>query len=196
SQIDEYLTLINQVNPLEPDYIPPDLTDTKDTRSGRETQRLRLYPAKAAEALLIEARANGHEDITIISGYRSYASQESIFENNAAELTPIHGREEAERLTAFAIAYPGQSEHQSGLAVDMHSIPIGLSQSFGSQPDGIWLAENAHRFGFIVRYPEGAEHITGIQYEPWHLRYIGRVHAARVYERGITFEEYHELFLR
>ena len=193
--ISEYIKLINQTNPLGADYLPPDLTDLIDTRADRETNQARLYAAKAAEAMLIEARAHGHTQISITSGYRSYASQTSLFNHNAAQLEPVHGLQEAERLTALAIAYPGQSEHQSGLAIDMHSIPSGAAQSFGSQPDGIWLAENAHNFGFILRYPDGKTDITGIQYEPWHFRYVGRYHAARIYASGLTLEEYHEQIL-
>ena len=191
----EYIILINQTNPLDPEHFPPDLTDLIDTRPDRDLHQARLYAAKAAEAMLIEARMHGHTQIDITSGYRSYATQTSIFNHNVAQLEPVHGLQEAERLTALAIAYPGQSEHQSGLAIDMHSLP-GAAQAFGSQPDGIWLAENAHHFGFILRYPEGKTHITGIQYEPWHFRYVGRFHATRIYERGLTLEEYHEQFLR
>lgn len=196
NQIDEYLRLINQKNSLEALYIPPDLVDAIDTRKDRAVQQLRLYPAKAAEAMLIEARANGHTNITITSGYRSYDSQTSLFNNSVANyIAAGNTKEKADELTAAFIAYPGRSEHQSGLCVDMHSIG-SAGQEFGSQPDGKWLAENAHLFGFIVRYPENKTDITGIEYEPWHFRYVGRFHATQIYNSGLCLEEYHEQMLK
>gem|GEM_PF-1027452 len=195
-QANEYIKLINQTNHLDAEYFPPDLTVLIDTRGDREPNQARLYAAKAAEAMLIEARMHGHTNISITSGYRSYATQISIFNHNVAQLMNNGASlEEATAQTALAIAYPGQSEHQSGLAIDMHS-NTAATRTFGSQPDGIWLAENAHHFGFIVRYPDGKTHITGIQYEPWHFRYVGRFHAIQIYQRGLTLEEYHEQVLR
>jgi LAS superfamily LD-carboxypeptidase LdcB len=195
-EIGEYLILINQTNPLSSDFFPPDLTALVDTRGDLVVQQARLYAARAAEALFIEARAHGHTNIAVTSGYRSYQEQVSIFNNNVEQLISVGvDREEAIQRTAFAIAHPGQSEHQSGLAIDILS-PVGFTQAFGSHPDGMWLAQNAHHFGFIVRYPEGKEHITGIQYEPWHFRYVGRFHATQIYMRNLTLEEYHEQVLR
>ena len=195
-ELHEYLILVNQTNPLDPDFHPADLVDVIDTRGDRAVQQLRLYPARALEAMLIEARAHGHTNMTVTSGFRTFATQNSLFNNNVAQLVSAGvGIEEATARTAFAIAHPGQSEHQTGLAVDVHSLG-GAAQEFGRQPDGRWLAQNAHHFGFILRYPEGKEHITGIQYEPWHFRYVGRTHATRIFNSGLTFEEYHEQFLR
>ena len=196
-EIDEYLRLINQTNPLPSDFHPTDLVDVVDTRGDRAVQQLRLYPARALEAMLIEARAHGHTNLTVTSGFRDYALQTSIFNNNVNRLVTNYGLglAEATERTAFAIAHPGQSEHQSGLAVDVHSLG-GAAAAFGSTPEGMWLAQNAHHFGFIVRYLEGREHITGIQYEPWHFRYVGRRHATRIFNMGLVLEEYHEMFLQ
>ena len=190
---EEYIILINQTNHLERDYIPNDLVDAVDTRKdGRAMQQLRLYPAKSLEAFLIESRANGIENITITSGYRSYEQQESIFNTRVSENMAVFGDQTAaETETAKLIAYPGQSEHQSGLCLDMHTLGSAV-EIFGETEAGMWLAENAHHFGFIVRYPEDKTHITGISYEPWHFRYVGRFHASKIYDLGMCLEEYVE----
>ena len=187
----EYIALMNHTNPLDPpDYIPPDLTDLADTRKdGRNTQQLRFYPAMALEAFLIEARANGMKEITVTSAYRSYAYQNQLFNEEAARLRPAYG-DEAETIAAYSVMPPGHSEHQSGLGVDMHTISTGAAQEFGNTPEGRWLAENAHQFGFILRYPAEKTDITGVKYEPWHFRYVGRQHAVQIYERGVCLEEY------
>lgn len=113
-----------------------------------------------------------------LSGFRSYDTQEAVYNNYVAGSS----REEADRYSAR----PGYSEHQTGLAFDLNS----LDESFGDTAEGIWLAENCHRFGFIIRYPKNKEHITGYMYEPWHVRYIGRDMAQKVYNSGLTLEEY------
>jgi LAS superfamily LD-carboxypeptidase LdcB len=83
-------------------------------------------------------------------------------------------------------ARPGHSEHQTGLAIDVNSI----DDSFAATPESAWLASNAHRYGFIIRYPKGKEHITGYKYESWHIRYLGVDTATAVYNSGLTLEEY------
>jgi len=99
----------------------------------------------------------------------------------------------SEEAAAVSVARPGQSEHQSGLGVDMHNA-AAANQNFGETPDGIWLAENAHHFGFILRYPADKTDITGIKYEPWHFRYVGRRVAAIIYAGGLCLEEYWEKY--
>jgi len=185
----DYIILINQTHKLEQDYLPPDLTDLADTRKDgqRSTQQMRLYPAMALEAFLIEARANGFNNISVTSAYRDYAYQSQLFNEEVART----GNEET---AAISVAYPGQSEHQSGLCADMHSVN-SADQNFGNMPDGKWLAENAHHFGFIVRYQQNKTEITGIKYEPWHFRYVGRYHATRIYELNLCLEEYWEHYL-
>jgi len=194
---DEYLVLINQFNPLDPqNYVPPDLTDVNDTRKdGRATQQLRLYTAKALEAFLIEARANGIENVTVTSAYRSYGRQSELFNDEVAKMRPVHG-DNAELVAAMSVARPGQSEHQSGLCLDMHTYGTGAAQEFGDTAEGKWLAQNAYKFGFILRYPKNKTEITGIKYEPWHFRYVGRFHATIMHEKDLCFEEYWELYLK
>ena len=113
------------------------------------------------------------------SGFRSYATQERIYNNYVA----ADGQAEADTYSAR----PGHSEHQSGLAIDVNS----LSSSFAETAEGIWLAENCHKYGFILRYPAGKTDITGYIYEPWHIRYVGVEIATAIYESGLCLEEYY-----
>lgn len=131
----------------------------------------------AFDAMSAEAAAYGH-DLYISSGFRSYAAQASIYNSLVAQV----GVAGADRDTAR----PGHSEHQTGLTVDLNCI----CENFGYQADGQWVAANAHRFGFIVRYPPGKEHVTGYIWEPWHLRYLGVENATAVYNSGLTLEEF------
>lgn len=113
-----------------------------------------------------------------ISGYRPFWSQERIYGGYVQRL----GVEAADRTSAR----PGHSEHQSGLAIDVNS----LDPAWGASVEGRWVAENAPRFGFVVRYPDGKEEITGYAYEPWHLRYLGPELATSLTEAGLTLEEH------
>lgn len=116
-------------------------------------------------------------DIPMVSGYRSYTYQEGLYNAYVAR----DGQAAADRYSAR----PGHSEHQTGLAFDVGAI----DNYYGETPAGKWLAAHAHEYGFIIRYPQGKEHITGYMYEPWHIRYLGDV-AKKVYESGLTLEEY------
>ncbi|MGV2685696.1 D-alanyl-D-alanine carboxypeptidase family protein, partial [Clostridium perfringens] len=114
----------------------------------------------------------------------SYARQKSIYENNVR----TKGEVEANRVSAV----PGTSEHQTGLTIDVSSPSAGnaLEETFGHTAEGQWLAQHASEFGFIIRYPEGAENITGYVYEPWHIRYVGKDLAPDIADSGMTLEEY------
>ncbi len=183
---DEYLILINKYNKLGSDYIPNDLVDIRDTRrDGRATQQMRLYAAKSLEALFIEMRANGFTDVSVTSGYRSYAYQQTLFDRNVAA---FGGNVE---LAQTEVAIPGSSEHQSGLCVDMHNMP-SASQGFSQKAVYKWLYSNCADFGFILRFPKDKTDITEIIFEPWHYRYVGRYHAQKIMGEGLCLEEYME----
>lgn len=117
-------------------------------------------------------------NLYISSGYRSYGTQQSLYNRFVAS----EGVGGADRHSAR----PGHSEHQTGMAIDINTVHA----SFANTPEGRWVKVNAHKFGFIVRYPEGKEAITGYIYEPWHLRYVGVEAATAMYSRGLTMEEY------
>ncbi len=112
------------------------------------------------------------------SGYRSYIDQKIIYNGYVAR----DGKAAADRYSAR----PGHSEHQTGLAFDLNSV----DSSFANTPEARWLAENSYKYGFIVRYPEGKESITGYMYEPWHVRYIGVEKAKEVFDSGLCLEEF------
>ena len=122
-------------------------------------------------------------DFVLVSDFRTYQYQEQLYNNYVAR----DGQEAADQYSAR----PGHSEHQTGLAVDVGSTDSAsnLTVEFGDTPEYEWMKDVAHENGFIVRYPEGKEHITGYQYEPWHLRYIGD-EAEAIYESGLSLEEY------
>lgn len=181
---DAYLILVSAENPLSREDEPADLTGSIYTRSDRETRTLRKYACLALEAFLKEGEANGIKSVTVTSAYRSYEYQDQLFQNEIA----IRGSEEE---AAKHVNPPGISEHQTGLAVDMHNMSAA-STAFGNTYEAKWLAENAHKFGYILRYPKDKTEITGINYEPWHFRYVGRYHAMKMYELDMCLEEYIE----
>ncbi len=190
---DAYLTLINVGHKLASDYIPPDLINIADTRrDGRNIQQMREYAAKALEAFFIEMRACGISDVSVTSAYRAYSYQVQLFEQRV-DMYPSLSRAEAEARAATVVAIPGSSEHQSGLCIDMHNLP-SADISFAKTASFKWVSENAHKFGFILRFPADKTEITGISYEPWHYRYVGRYHATRIYESGLCLEEYVEKY--
>lgn len=176
--------LVNKNNALLPSYVPPNLTVTDIPfyfTEFRPQKLLRPEAAQAVEALFARAEAE-NIDLTGVSGYRSYDYQSELFSRNIL----------ANPLANQFSARPGESEHQTGLAIDVSSPSVGnvLSQSFGATKEGEWLAQNAPEFGFIIRYPQGKEEITGYQYEPWHIRYVGKDIARQIAARNITLEEY------
>ncbi len=143
---------------------------------------------------MLQAAKEDNINLEIKSPYRDDARQEYLF-NRKIKLYMGRGLSfvEAHQLASQAVTVPGASEHQIGLALDITSDEyIYLEQEFGDTEAGIWLAENSYRFGFIVRYPKGKEYITGIEYEPWHFRYVGVEAATVITKNGITLEEFWE----
>ncbi|MBQ8786270.1 MAG: D-alanyl-D-alanine carboxypeptidase family protein [Oscillospiraceae bacterium] len=145
-------------------------------------------PSDYAPGVDPEAEAAFHEmqtaaaelglNLYISSGYRSYDYQAGLYQRYVDR----SGQAEADRYSAR----PGHSEHQTGLAFDLNTI----SDEFKDTDEGKWVAENCHKYGFIVRYPEDKEAITGYMYEPWHIRYLGTDIATNVFESGLCLEEY------
>ncbi len=187
----EYVFLVNPDNKLASDYVPEDLTDCGHTRNdGRAVQKLRRNAAEALKAFLAEGKMCGVTDVTVTSAYRSYEYQDYLFNLYCSQHQhKFSTREECEKYVLTFSTKPGTSEHQSGLCVDMHNIP-SAEVYFAEKPEAKWLAENCYRFGFILRYPEDKTDITGITYEPWHFRFVGREAATEMYENGLCLEEY------
>lgn len=183
---DDLLVLVNKQHNLSKDYVPGDLVAPNIPFYFDEDLPKRYVRREVAKALEELFAAAKKENIELLgaSGYRSYSRQEAIFASNVAQ----KGEDEARKVSAVA----GQSEHQTGLAMDVTSKYVGydLIEEFGETKEGIWLKDNAHKYGFIIRYPKGKEDITGYSYEPWHIRYVGKDVAAVVYQNGYTLEEY------
>ena len=170
--------VVNKSRPLVPtDYVPVKLVSV-------DGQLLRQEAAAALRSLQEAAAADGVA-VDAVSGYRSHASQAGLYSGYTAR----YGQDQADSISAR----PGHSEHQTGLAVDI-AAPDGscsLQACFADTAAGSWAAENAHRFGFIVRYPAGATPTTGFAFEPWHLRFVGADIAGGMREAGsATLEEY------
>ncbi|KAB2338168.1 M15 family metallopeptidase [Cytobacillus depressus] len=184
------MALVNKQFSLPDGYAPEDLMrpDVLYSFGDQDIEKayMREEAAKALEAMFTEAKKNNIH-LFAVSGYRSYERQKAVF--NAEVNT--YGEEKAVQ----AVAIPGTSEHQTGLAMDMssQSANFELSEAFGETLEGKWVAANAHRFGFILRYPKGKEEITGYKFEPWHFRYVGKNAAAVIYEKQLTLEEYFEI---
>lgn len=181
--------LVNREHPLPEGFVPEGLTtpDILFPFSDTSIDKAKMTP-EAGEALakLFDA-AYEEAGLTLygISAYRSYARQYTIYATNLITQGVAH--------TNRYSAAPGQSEHQTGLAIDIScaSEKFGLETTFALTPEGIWVAENAHRFGFILRYPKEKEQITGYNYEPWHLRFVGTELASHLFETGLTLDEYY-----
>lgn len=181
--------LVNRTSNLPDTYVPEDLvklTDIPTVLSNPEVNQLRKVAYDALKELFTAAKEEEGYDLFARSGYRSYNTQVSLYSSYVAN----HGQAAADTFSAKA----GQSEHQTGLAMDItcEAMNFQLDDTFGETAEGKWLSENAHRFGFIIRYPKGKEDITGYMYEPWHIRYLGTDISTDVYESGLTLEEYFE----
>ena len=183
------LILVNKSNNLENNYKPDDLIVPNVQFPFEEYQEKKLLKTEAALALesMFQKAIESNIDLYAISGFRSFDRQKVIYENNVAK----YGEKSANQFSAR----PGQSEHQTGLAMDISAKSVGLQlkEEFGETIEGKWVEENAGDFGFIIRYPKGKEEITGYQYEPWHLRYVGVDAAKYISENDLTLEEFTEL---
>ena len=189
---DKYLVLINKYNPLDSNYSPEKTINiSKHIRATKKEILMEEEAGLKYIEMVSEMVLSGITDLAAVSGYRNYSRQTTLFNNQIARHKTL-AYEEAFNRAAMVVAPPGSSEHQSGLAIDVSSSQIGfaLSQNFENTTAFKWLSENAHTYGFIIRYPKDKTHITGIIYEPWHLRYVGKYHADKIAEYGITLEEY------
>lgn len=180
------LILVNKQIALPSNYKPQDLVTPNiafvDSATG-DRRMLRQEAATGIEGLMAAAKSAGI-DLKGTSAFRSYDYQVQLFNAYVAR----DGKEQAMKYSAP----PGHSEHQTGLAIDVSSASVGyqLTQGLEQTKEGKWLADNAHKYGFIVRYQRAFEDETGYMYEPWHLRYIGIEHATNVKQMNVPFEQY------
>jgi LAS superfamily LD-carboxypeptidase LdcB/cell division protein FtsL len=156
------IMIVNKIYSLPESYNPGDITSE----------------VKQAFEEMSEAAAKENLDLYIGSSFRTYEYQVEIFDNYSA----IYGEEKANTFSSK----PGHSEHQSGLSIDCNTI----DSAFGDTLESEWLSQHAAEYGFIIRYPQGKEDITGYEYEPWHIRYVGREIAEEIYNNDLCLEEY------
>ncbi|GIN72070.1 hypothetical protein J14TS2_25450 [Bacillus sp. J14TS2] len=185
----EIAILVNKQYKLPDNYEPDDLVypDVPFVFSEKiEKRKMRKEAAKALEKMFAGAEK---DEIYLAgaSGYRSQETQMTVYNN----YVNADGKEEADRYSAR----PGHSEHQTGLAIDLSGISAEcvIEDCFADTAEAKWIADHAHEYGFIIRYPKDKENLTGYMYEPWHIRYIGKDLAKEIVEQDITLEEYYNV---
>jgi D-alanyl-D-alanine carboxypeptidase len=189
--IEDYLStdsiwaIVSKTHPISVDYVPPSLKipDVLTRTDKSDEERSVRYTIETPLKEMFAAASAAGNSLMIGSGYRSAALQKVYFDSLASSV----GEDTANQ----SIARPGQSEHQTGLAVDItaSSLNCYLDDCFADTPDGKWLVANSYKYGFILRYPEDKVAITGYRYEPWHFRYVGVDLATALHESGMTLDE-------
>lgn len=179
-----YLLLANAENPLPQDWT----VQTEDVQNGYEMDK------RAAPAMrdMIQAAKEDGVELMLCSAYRSVEKQQQLFDRSQqAYMAQGMSEQEAYAKTATETAIPGTSEHQTGLAADIVTPTYQmLDAGFADTPAGQWLSEHAVEYGFVLRYPQDKQEVTGIIYESWHYRFVGRTHARLMKESGLCLEEY------
>ncbi|MGY3703497.1 hypothetical protein BW731_08940 [Vagococcus martis] len=184
------LILVNKDNKIEKEP-----TNLKELPNGKKIDS-RIYDAFND---MVEAANKKGFKLVVISGYRSVAEQTAIVQRDIATYKAQGLSDEDAKKQAMAyLTEPGLSEHHTGLAIDIleqewYNQGNMLEGAFGDTPAGKWIEENASEYGFIVRYEHGKEDITGINYEPWHIRYVGKANALYMKEHNLSLEEYVEM---
>ena len=175
------------VNPWYP--LPEEYSFELETVTGKYKMDSRCVPA--LKQMLADCKAAGLTPY-ICSAYRTWDDQTYLFDKKVNSfISKGYSEAEAKVLAAKETAVPGTSEHQLGLAVDILCVSRPwLDDGQADTATQQWLMANCHKYGFILRYPKGTTHITGIIYEPWHYRYVGVEIATEIMTKGITFEEY------
>lgn len=176
--------LVNKNYVLTSDYKPKDLVSVNIEFLPESTEEERYMTKESAKAVeeLVDAASKDGVYLYGLSGYRSYKTQKNLYENNV--------KTQGESYADKYVAKPGASEHQLGEAMDLATSSGWISEGC---PEANWIANNAYKYGFIVRYESGKEDITGYNYEPWHVRYVGSEMAEKIYNDGITLEEFAEI---
>lgn len=180
------LVLVNKYHAVSSDYRPSGMVSVDPKLGTWNDMELKEEAYEAYLDMNKAAKKTGY-NLKICSAYRSYDTQVYLFNNSLSS----YGGEK----TYLRSAYPGRSEHHTGLAIDITSASMGwgLTQDFADYADGKWLNENCHKYGYILRYPKDSTDITGYMYEPWHFRYVGKETAEEIMSSGITLEEYLDL---
>ena len=171
-----HLTLVNKKYYLNENYILDNLSIIENVKKIHRVDEIMMMEKDAYNAYLklYEKAKQENIELVIYSAYRTISKQKDLYNNSTSRL----------------VAYPGHSEHQTGLAVDISTLNSGLTIHFENTDSFKFLNNYAHEYGFILRYPKNKENITGYNYEPWHYRYVGINHAKIIKENNLTLEEY------
>ena len=182
NDVDGTLFLVNRQWRVSEDYVP----ELRMTEVTGQVKRLRPEASYALEEMYAVAKDELKVTLTSVSGYRSYSKQEAIYKRKLRNVGNSKARADE------YVERPGASEHQLGYAMDVgqKKSKAGLTASFGNTKGGKWIRENCYRFGFILRYQEGWEDVTGYNYEPWHVRYVGKEWSMKVKEANVPFETF------
>ena len=186
SQASSLWVVVNKGRQLPKTYVPANLTVPNVSlrlSSGSPEMEVRSDTAQAMQEMFAGAAVQGIK-LMLASGYRSYTEQVSLYDGYVAS----DGKAAADASSA----HPGFSEHQTGLAADLEPANrvCEVAQCFDATPEGKWLVANAYKYGFIIRYPKDKEDLTGYEYEPWHVRYVGKDLAAQINQTGQTLERF------
>ena len=178
-----YLVLTNKESLLDSKFVPDDLVNV--TLRRESSCQLRKPVLDALTSMFEAAEGFGYK-LYVKSAYRSYQTQNTMYYNRLERMGYDDG----------LVAYPGSSDHQTGMGIDVLNKEWmekdGMNYRFAQEAEAQWMAANCHEYGFVIRYLEGKESITGIDYEPWHLRYVGTECAAYMKENNLTLEEFTE----
>ena len=179
----DVLVLVNKLHAVSKNYKPTNMVSINGKYTTNQGLEMKADAYKAFKKMRKAARADG-KYFKICSAYRSYETQKYLYKNYLSTM----GKE----LRNIRSAAPGRSEHHTGYAIDITCKSMGwtLSQDFASTSEGKWIKKHCAEYGFIIRYPKGKTDITGYDYEPWHLRYVGVDVAKEITKKGITLEEY------
>ncbi len=182
NDIEGELFLLNRQWRVSEAYEP----ETEIANVQGQLRQMRADAALALEEMFAACKKETGKTLKAVSGYRSYARQSTIYAN---KLERVNGS--VEKADQY-VARPGASEHQSGMAMDVgqKGDDVNLTGSFGKTKGGKWVAEHCWEYGFILRYQEGWEETTGYNYEPWHVRYVGKENARLIHENEMPLEDY------
>jgi D-alanyl-D-alanine carboxypeptidase len=185
----DYLILVSRFEPLSEEF---------ENSIRLRRVKGKLFEVQTAGALerLLKGAENDSCELEVISGYRSADYQQMLWEKEISkEIAGGLNYDKAKEKVALTLALPGESEHQTGLAVDFGVRgDDDVSYNFIKSRQSVWLERNAHKFGFILRYPRLKDHITGIAFEPWHYRYVGVESACIIKQNGICLEEFLDFY--
>lgn len=179
----DVLVLVNKLHAVSKNYKPTDMVAIKGSYTTNQGLEMKADAYKAFKKMRKAAKADGIR-FKICSAYRTYSTQKWLYNNYLNTM--------GKKLRDIRSAYPGRSEHHTGYAIDLVTKSTGwtLTQDFAKTSEGKWINKHCAEYGFIIRYPKGKTDITGYDYEPWHLRYVGVDAAEEITEQGITLEEY------